>query len=64
MTMSPAEFYVETPPPVIWTGKTCFGCVEMSVDGWTSEKIRMVKGIIYTLYLILIEYETMSHRIL
>ena len=47
MTVSAAVVYVETHPPVIWTGKTRFECIEMSLDGWwwwwTGEKIRRVK---------------------
>ena len=34
---SGAELYVETRPPVIWTGKNQCGRVEIWVDRWTNE---------------------------
>ena len=38
------QLYVETRPPIIWTGKNEYGRVEILVDGlWTGKKLRSKK---------------------
>ena len=32
--IQPDHSYIETRPSVIWMGKTSFGQVEISMDGW------------------------------